>query len=331
VHNGLGAHAPWSGGGVDDIRLARELVQNGLSPVDIRSAVGAGTLRRLRRGAYVDAVVLDADLIRLHRQLISATLKQGHPGAVVSHGSGAVLRDLAVPRSALDCVHLSRDRQGGGQRRAWLQVHGHPLPPEHVDMVGTVPTTSLPRTVIDLACSLPLVDAVAVGDGALRLGATLDDLVQVLAAVGPRRGIGTARRALDLLDPRSESYGESVSRVLLHQHDVVAPLPQVSVFDRRGAFVGRVDLAWPALGVIGEFDGRVKYGRGLAPDEDVAEVLWREKQREDLLRELGWLMVRWTWADLQHPEEWLARLARALERGRSQPAPAVSWTSARSW
>jgi len=91
-----------------------------------------------------------------------------------------------------------------------------------------------------------------------------------------------------------------------------------------------VDFAWPHLGVVGEFDGRVKYGRDLAPDQDPTEVLWDEKVREDLLRELGWLVVRWTWADLRHPEEWLARLVRALEGGRHQPAPAGSWaTSAR--
>jgi hypothetical protein len=149
----------------------------------------------------------------------------------------------------------------------------------------------------------------------------------VLERIGPRRRIASARRSVSLLDAASESYGESVSRVVVQEHGVPTPLPQVLVHDRRGAFVARVDFAWPALGVVGEFDGRVKYGRDLAPDEDVAEVLWREKQREDLLRELGWLVVRWTWADLHHPQEWLARLARALERGRDLPRPAGSWTT----
>jgi len=301
---------------VDDIRLARELVQNGLSPVDIRSAVRVGSLRRLRRGAYVDAAELDEDLARLHRRLITATLKQGHPGSVVSHGSSAVLRGLGVPQCALERVHLTRNRNGGGQRRAWLQVHGHPLPDGHVVDVDGVPATSLPRTVVDLACTLPVADAVAVGDGALRLGATPPDLTTVLGEVGARRGIGTARRALELLDPRSESYGESVSRVLMLERGLPAAEPQLLVRDERGHVVARVDFAWPALGVVGEFDGRVKYGRDLAPGQDPAEALWREKVREDLIRDLGWQVVRWIWADLHHPAAWFARLERAFARGR---------------
>jgi hypothetical protein len=300
---------------VDDIRLARELVQSGVNPVAIRSAVGTGSLRRLRRGAYVDVAEVGDDPTRLHRQQIVATLKQGHPRAVVSHGSAAVLHGLGVPRSALDRVHLTRDRRGGGQRRAWLQVHGHPLPPEDVRPLDAIPTTTLPRTVVDLGCSLPLADAVAVGDGALRLAATPEELEQVLASVGARRGIGTARRALDLLDARSESYGESVSRVLMLQAGLPPTEPQLLVRNEHGVVVARVDFAWPALGVIGEFDGRVKYGRTLAPGEDPVQALWREKLREDLLRDLGWQVVRWVWADLDDPSAWFARLERAFARG----------------
>ncbi len=300
---------------MDDIRLTRELVRGGLSPVEIRSAVGAGSLERLRRGAYVDSAGSEDDMVRRHRRLITATLRQGHPGAVVSHGSSAVLHGSGVPRSALGCVHLTRNRHGGGQRRAWLQVHGHPLPDEHVTEVDGIATTTLPRTVVDLACTLPLPDAVAVGDGALRLGATPLDLSSVLADVGPRRGIATTRRALELLDARSESYGESISRVLMLERGLVDLVPQQLIRDGRGVVVARVDFAWPAQGVIGEFDGRVKYGRGLAPDEDPTEALWREKVREDLLRDLGWQVVRWVWADLDDPRTWFARLDRAFARG----------------
>ncbi len=92
-------------------------------------------------------------------------------------------------------------------------------------------------------------------------------------------------------------------------------VPQQLVRDERGVVVARVDFAWPASGVIGEFDGRVKYGRALAPDQDPVEALWREKVREDLLRDLGWQVVRWTWADLDDPRAWFLRLGRAFARG----------------
>ena len=312
---------------MDDVRLARELVTNGLTKFEISNEVRRGALHRVRRGAYTGQD--DGDPARAHRRLLDATLALSHPGAVISHGSAAVLHRLPFPPHALDHVHLTRNRQGGGQRRTWVQVHGHPFDAEDVWQVDGLSVTSPARTVVDLACTSKLPDAAAVGDAALRQGTEPDELLEVLGRVGPRRGIASARRTIQLLDPSSESYGESVSRVLMHGRGL-EPLPQVLVFDRRGRFTGRVDFAWPHLGVVGEFDGRVKYGRDLAPDQDPTEVLWDEKVREDLLRELGWLVVRWTWADLRHPEEWLARLVRALERGRQQPAPAGSWaTSAR--
>ncbi|WP_139209732.1 hypothetical protein [Microlunatus flavus] len=238
----------------------------------------------------------------------------------MSHGSAAVLHGLEVPQVALDTVHLTRDRRGGGQRRKWLRVHGLPLPQEHVAAVDGVPTTALPRTVVDLACSLPLPDGVAIGDGALRLGLHPADLSAVLTGVGTRHGVGRARRALELLDGRSESYGESISRVLMLERGLPAPEPQLRVRDARGVVVARVDFAWPSLGVIGEFDGRIKYGLDLAPDQDPAQALWREKLREDRLRDLGWQVVRWVWADLENPRDWFARLERAFGRGRPVPA-----------
>jgi hypothetical protein len=43
--------------------------------------------------------------------------------------------------------------------------------------------------------------------------------------------------------------------------------------------------------------------------------LFQEKRREDALRDLGWEVVRWMWADLFAPAQLLDRLARAFARG----------------
>lgn len=311
---------------MDDVRLARDLVSNGATAFAIGAALRRGDLCRIRRGAYAEPG--DLDRFQTHRRLLEATLAQGHPGAVISHGSAAVLHGLPAPAAALDRVHLTRDRQGGGQRRTWLQVHGHRLDPTDVCTVDGLAATTPARSVVDLACVLPLPDAVAVGDASLRLRAELTDMLAVLERIGPRRGIASARRTLELLDPRSESYGESVSRVRMIELGVLEPVPQVRIYDRHRRFVGRVDFAWPELGVVGEFDGRVKYGRDLDPEADPNQTLWDEKVREDVLRELGWLVVRWTWADLHRPDAWIARLTRSLERGRNQPPPAGSWAAA---
>jgi hypothetical protein len=55
---------------------------------------------------------------------------------------------------------------------------------------------------------------------------------------------------------------------------------------------------WKEQRTIGEFDGKIKYGRLLKPGQSIEEVLFEEKRREDALRDLGWQIVRWLWADI---------------------------------
>jgi hypothetical protein len=57
-------------------------------------------------------------------------------------------------------------------------------------------------------------------------------------------------------------------------------------------------MGWPKQRTVGEFDGLVKYGRTLRPDQDIAEVLVEEKRREDALRDEDLGVVRWIWEDL---------------------------------
>ena len=71
-----------------------------------------------------------------------------------------------------------------------------------------------------------------------------------------------------------------------------------------------------------EFDGQVKYSRSAdQPDpfghrRSPQQVLWAEKQREDRLRELGYEVVRVTWADLDDPVALARRIRAAIERAR---------------
>jgi hypothetical protein len=48
----------------------------------------------------------------------------------------------------------------------------------------------------------------------------------------------------------------------------------------------------------------------------VEEVLIAERRREDRLRELGWVVIRWMWQDLTRPEALIGRLRKAFDRGR---------------
>ena len=82
-----------------------------------------------------------------------------------------------------------------------------------------------------------------------------------------------------------------------------------------GTFVGRADFAWEDRGVLGEFDGLAKYGRLRHPDETVADAVVREKVREDRLRDAGYLVVRWTDAELDAPSMLLRRVRAVLDAG----------------
>jgi len=117
-----------------------------------------------------------------------------------------------------------------------------------------------------------------------------------------------------MLDGRSESAGESVSRVRLLEQGLPAPEPQYTVYDHRGNVVARSDFGWEDRRTVGEFDGKVKYGRLLKPGQSVADVVYAERLREDAIRDQGWQVVRWTWTDLDRPDIIRDRVLRAFQR-----------------
>ena len=80
-----------------------------------------------------------------------------------------------------------------------------------------------------------------------------------------------------------------------------------------GRRIGRVDFHFDGI-VLGEFDGRVKYGRLLKPGQSPGDAVFAEKQREDALRDLGFQVVRWTWDDLEAPGQVAERVRRAIAR-----------------
>ena len=319
----LSAEVPY----VDDVILTRDLTRLGLDPNEVAQLTTGGDLVRVRRGAYIrpdqheQSVEFSPPdeherLAQRHRHLIIGTVAQLHPRAVVSHGSAAVLHGLPVFPGAIERAHISRDRSGGGVRRSFVHVHGCPLSEREVTVIDGVAVTSMARTVADLARTLPLDQAVAVGDRALRMGLDPAELADVLDRAGRWVGIRKARRVAAFLDARSESVGESFSRVRCHELGLPAPESQFDVFDDLDEFVARTDFAWPELRTLGEFDGMLKYQRLRQKDETVEDAVIREKFREDALRDLGWQVVRWIWAELFRPRVIRDRLERAFARGR---------------
>lgn len=97
----------------------------------------------------------------------------------------------------------------------------------------------------------------------------------------------------------------------MHQHAIPRPERQETFADARGV-IGRGDFWWPDKRLVGEFDGRVKYGRSNPSGRPPEDVLWEEKLREDRLRAIDLMVARWTTADLRRPEPWMGRLRAHL-------------------
>lgn len=296
----------------DRLHLRSTLLAEGFTEAELHRLRRAGFLATVRRGAFVNP---EDERLRepaaRHALLVQATMPRLAPGAVVSHVSAAVLHGLPVWSVPLRRVHVTRDASAGGRVSGQLHRHVAPLPEcEVVDLQG-LPVTSLCRTVVDLARTVPFEQAVVIADAASRL-ADGADLVAAQQRAARRPGGPAAQRVLAFADGRAESVGESRSRVCLWRAGLPDPVPQWevrSVDDRR---VGRVDFGWPQFRTVGEFDGRVKYGRLLRPGQDPGEVVFAEKVREDAIRDQRLGMTRWTWGDLADFAPVAARLRRLI-------------------
>lgn len=291
------------------VARAKELARTGRIPQVLGRELQAGRLVRVRHGAYADA--LDIDAVAQHRQLIAGTWPILGADTVLSHTSAGVLHGLPTWAEPLSLVTVVRPGPGHGSRRTSLHARVAVLPPGDVVAVEDYRMTSIERTVADLACVLGYDRAVAVVDAALHAGVSREGISSHVAASGRRRGVATARAALALADGRSESVGESMSRVRMSDVGLPAPDLQVKVFDDFGNHIARSDFGWVLRGVLGEFDGKVKY---IGSTEAVARAVMNEKSREEALRELGWMVVRWGWADLKNPPAFRRRIEAAFEQ-----------------
>ncbi|SFL22579.1 type IV toxin-antitoxin system AbiEi family antitoxin domain-containing protein [Geodermatophilus ruber] len=297
--------------------LRRDAVGTGWSDDELARLVRAGDLVRLRRGAYVDSV-LPAGPAAQHRLLVRATMAGLRRSAIVSHQSAAVLLGLPLWDVALDRVHVTR------QPRAWdftsgvVRCHVARIRDDEIVEVDGLAVTSPVRTALDLARSLPHEAAVVALDAALHAALlSHDELRARLFDVVGTPGSRSAARAVADADARSESVGESRSRVILHRWKLAPSALQFEV-RRDGLLIARTDFAWEDERLVGEFDGRIKYGRLLRPGQDPGDAVFAEKRREDGIRDEDWSVTRWVWAELQRPHRLAAKVRRARERARSR-------------
>lgn len=271
-----------------------QLLAGGLHPNEIRSKLRAGELTRIRRGVYRTGAVVDH--ILEHRQLVWAMLLHVDETNVVSHQSAAVLHGLPIPREDFARAYMTRRTSGHTHSTQQLKVRDTPLDDLDVTVIDGVPLTTLARTTADLARTLPYAWGVAVYDAALRMGLERSEMLGAINRHPHLRGQSRAQQVADFGDARSESPAESMSRVAMVRAGVPMPKLQYEIFDENGELVARTDFAWPELRLVGEVDGKIKYGELLRPGQSAEAVIMAEKRREEMIRQQGWWVARWDWA-----------------------------------
>lgn len=213
-----------------------------------RLLVRDGDWWRVYRDAYVRRDVADDQTTRL------AALQRLLPRhAVVSHRASLWLFGLDVASSVLDVtvprgLHL--------ERRPGLRPHSALLPDDELCQIGELLVVTPHRAVVDVARDERLVEAVVVGDAALRSGiATLPGIAAAVDGAAGLRYVERARTLVPHLEPRTESPMESRYRMLLVLGGVPRPQAQFDVYDA-GGHVGRTDFHLD--GVVLEYDGRME-------------------------------------------------------------------------
>ena len=173
--------------------------------------------------------------------------------AVFTHVTSALIRGWWMPMIDDWPIVACSDKEAPHLDRRGVYVRRCDIPPGHRAQVHGVPVASAEWTIVELAEHLALLDLVAVIDSALHLGHTSIDRIRATMRKG-RRGVRVLRRALDLVDGRSESWWESMLR-LLHVLSGIAVEPQHVVHNAAGVQVARVDLRLRRSNRVAEYDG----------------------------------------------------------------------------
>lgn len=272
-------------------------------------------LHRVRHGSYVPAEVWgNAGPSGRHLLVARAVSRSLEDRAALSHTTAALALGLPVWGADLSRVHVTRLDDGAGRVERDLVHHVGQLPLHDVHPYDGMLVTGTARTVLEHARVSSLQSGLVTADAALhRRDVSTEELEELQRSLRSwPRG-----RKVDLVvrmaDGGSESVGESRARYLFWRHGIPRPVLQHEVRDRHGGLVAVTDFGWLDDGVLGEFDGRVKYGRLLPPGESPGDAVFREKVREDMIRELtGFRVVRLTWGDLNDAATTAARVKRQL-------------------
>ena len=297
----------------------RDLLAVGISDALQSAMIRSHALVRLRHGVYALAALADGqEPGERHRIDLAAAIAAAEEPTWAFGASAVLLHGLPLPFRAPERIHLLR--QGHADVRSLTQPSRHRLvipsatvasssriTPTDVTVRRGVPTVCRDVAAVTGAVDLPLWWQVALLDAVLWQGESDHDRLSLLAEQWRHLGgLKHLRHAIDLAREGAQTPLETFSRLALRAEGLPEPELQVAFHDAEG-LIGYVDMWWSSLRVIGEADGAMKYA-------STADLM-REKAREDRLRALGFIVVRWTWDEIRsQPAAVAERVRRAARR-----------------
>jgi hypothetical protein len=281
--------------------------------LDLLGASEEATGHRLAHGRWIreyDGVYRIAGAPRTWESKLLAACWAGGNRACASRSSAAALYTLPGGRRdviEITCPHSQR------ARHEQLIVHeSRSLLSSDITFVAGIPCTTVERTLFDMASTGHARTLDLAIDAALRRElTTLGDLMTArerLAKRG-RRGSVLFKEALSTRTPDAALPGSEPERLLaiaLVRQGLPQPQLQYDVRDRDGAFIARVDLAYPEWRILIEYDSFQEHTGKLA--------LIRDSARRNAITALGFQVLTATAVDVRDEAATLSGTIRRLRQ-----------------
>jgi very-short-patch-repair endonuclease len=274
-----------------------QLLEAGLSPTAVRHRVRGGHLLRLHRGVYA----VGHARLRREGSWLAAVLAVG-PGAVLSHRDAAGLHDLRPANHARIDVTTTANRPD----EPGIQVHRtRSLDAQDITTLSGIPVTTVARTLVDLAYTVPYDHlAKAVREAERQRTFDLRNVQAALARTRGRRGPGHG--ALKAAIAECAAF---------EQHHTRSPLEDAFLRLVRGnglplpstnALVEgfQVDAVWRTQHVAVELDGWT--------DHQTRRAFEADRERDAVLMAAGWRVIRVTHRQLTERPDRVVHLLRRL-------------------
>ncbi|KRE94287.1 hypothetical protein ASG76_12995 [Nocardioides sp. Soil774] len=272
----------------------------GITPKQLR---GPG-FRTVLPGTYVAAATVVTPLVRARAALLP------YAGvAWASHATAARVYDLPIP--TIGWEHVSVPRAGQRRRHQGVKVH---VGGRAGSRTGRQVTTRVVQGVrvsepwmlfVEMASLLSLVDLVVLGDAMVRRGLVSQAALVRWCAEVSHPAARAAAQAAAYVRAKVDSPMETRLRMLVVLAGLPEPVVNLEVRDADGEVLRKYDLAYPAVKVAVEFNGKVHV---LTPEAWEADLERRDASDDD-----GWRLLPVISSGIfAKPAETLARVHRVL-------------------